>query len=364
MTIDRGTKSAAVARFQFRAVPGAVSYRFQMKRALAENLTAMSDEYWSEQTNETGELANQSSVADSVTGDVLPRRRAPGNQRAPGSTLPIHKWQPVVTNSTTSTGHRVLQIDFADLLHGPDENVFYTLWYRNVDGSDRNPRCLTKKDSFSTTEHVSSMLYDKDGCRIREDWDQAKFAEVQGGPLDNASATLVEGSGRHIDNTLGPFSGARGEGAREQSNRTEDIESVACEPGPPCAPFSGQGISDFAFSPFALSPRKPWAMPWPDINNTCSTDGDARATILLFAVACSGIEEDPTCDFLHPSRALLLSIDCSGEHEVLELQKETVSLSPQSCILNGMLQPSAFLCEDRESSGSLWAMHPWALLWT
>jgi hypothetical protein len=59
---------------------------------------------------------------------------------------------------------------------------------------------------------------------------------------------------------------------------------------------------------------------------------------------------------------MLLSIDCSGAHEILELQNETVSLSPESCVLNGMLQPSAFLCEDREGSGKVWAMHPWALV--
>jgi hypothetical protein len=59
---------------------------------------------------------------------------------------------------------------------------------------------------------------------------------------------------------------------------------------------------------------------------------------------------------------MLLSIDCSGAHEILELQNETVSLSPESCVLNGMLQPSAFLCEDRGSNAKLWAMTPWALV--
>ena len=122
-----------------------------------------------------------------------------------------------------------------------------------------------------------------------------------------------------------------------------DQGPFACEPAPPCAPFGGQGFSDFAFSPFALRPREPLSVPWSDISDTCSTNGRARATVLIFAVACSGNEGDPTCDFFHPSRAMLLSIDCSGAHEILELQNETVSLSPESCVLNGMLQPSAFL---------------------
>jgi hypothetical protein len=76
VTIDRGAKAAARATFRFRPVPGAVSYRFWMKRALPMNLSAMSDQFWNQQAasdaNETGTF----NFSDQSAGTMGSRARA------------------------------------------------------------------------------------------------------------------------------------------------------------------------------------------------------------------------------------------------------------------------------------------------
>ena len=97
-----------------------------------------------------------------------PVRASPSRRVAHGA-VPIDQWQPAaISSSIAQTGTHVLQIDWTGLMHAPEETPFYTLWYRNADGSERNPRCLTWADSFSSTDPISSMIYDSDGCRVTQ----------------------------------------------------------------------------------------------------------------------------------------------------------------------------------------------------
>jgi hypothetical protein len=284
----------------------------------------MSDAFWNEQeihdANETATVnASNQPAGQAPAGTIITRRTADG-------AVPIKKWQPVVANSTVA-GSPVLRIDWSGLL--PAEGSFFSLWYRSADGSDRNPRCLTSEDNFSNAERISSMLYDKDGCQVMK-------------PMDDTN-------GKNATVGVG----------RQEPKESDRVEP--CVPSPPCVPFRAHGKTDFAFSPFALQrPQQPLGVPWSGLNETCS-HGHTQGEVLIFVVPCSGNETaDPTCDFLSPSRALLLSIDCNGQHQVLALQNETVSLSSESCILNARLQPSAFLCKDRDDSESPWVTQPWA----
>jgi hypothetical protein len=294
-----------------------------MKRALPKNLSAMSDVFWSQQADadETATFNTSKQSAGAVDAPMPVRRAVDG-------AVTIDKWQPVMSNSTiTLTGSQVFRIDWAGLLR--TEGSFYTLWYRSADRSDRSPHCLTLEDNFFNAEPISSMLYDNDGCRVM----------------------------RRMDGTHG--TNATGVEHHEQPLEWDSTDT--CKPSPPCVPFGAPGTSDFVFSPFVLPrPRQSFDAPWSGFNETCSSSEGREKKLLVFAVACSGNQTDPSCDFLHPSRALLLSIDCSGEHQVLVLQNETVSLSSESCILNAILQPSGFLCKDREGTESPWATQPWA----
>jgi hypothetical protein len=133
------------------------------------NLSAVSDEFWEQQAASEANAAAAFSPSNQSNGTLeIPVGASPSRRAAVGA-VPIDKWQPVAMNFTIAeTGARVLQIDWTSLQDSSEGKPFYTLWYRNAGGSERNPRCLTSADSFSSTDPISNMVYDGDGCRVTQ----------------------------------------------------------------------------------------------------------------------------------------------------------------------------------------------------
>jgi len=280
--------------FKFGSIPGATSYRLEMRHALppAALLRDLSEAYFNSTADEVNATEGEAGIAEAL------RRR--DNQSAP-------TWTPSLEAFADPARNELTRVVWSD----PVLADFHVLWYRRVGDPEGSIRCITSDEEHASSGRpVSEMQYRVDDC-------------------------VPSGSSEHANST-GPV-------------------LPPCSPPPACSRFNRS--ASFAFTTAALyHPRKPLSAPWSGISAVCSAVELPSFKLMLFVTRCQGDPENLDCDLEDPSQAVLIQVDCSDRlvTHALPLEDSAVALAASSCVLNSAISPYALYCNDSsvQPSGS------------
>ena len=139
--VDRGRRSIASVTFKFRSVPGATSYRPEMRHALPPStvLDTQSEAHFNSTAGDKNATETEAGIAETR------RRRA--NHFAPA-------WTPSLEALTDPVGNELPRVVWSD----PVSAAFHVLWYRRVGDPEGLIRCITSDEDYdSSGRSVSEM---------------------------------------------------------------------------------------------------------------------------------------------------------------------------------------------------------------